>query len=89
MTRGNNVEESGEILLSVVNQRVSDIPVITHRPVNTRVTRGHKIVLDCFSPGQIPPPEYAWYKDGGRLSDAHDRYHNHDLNHEKDKWIKI
>ena len=48
-------------------------PEITHRPLQTRVVRGERIVLDCLASG-YPPPSYAWYKDGGRLSAAHDRF---------------
>ena len=33
---------------------------------------GGQIVLDCLASG-YPPPTYSWYKDGGRLSPAHDR----------------
>ena len=47
-------------------------PEILHRPLQTRVVRGQRIVLDCLASG-YPPPTYAWYKDGGRLSPAHDR----------------
>ena len=38
-----------------------------------RVVVGEKIVLDCLASG-YPPPTYSWYKDGGRLSPAHDRF---------------
>ena len=53
--------------------QVQTRPQISDRPVQTRVTRGHTIVLDCQASG-YPPPTYAWYKDGGRLSSAHDRF---------------
>ena len=48
-------------------------PQITHRPLYTTVVRGDLIVLDCLAVG-YPPPTYSWYKDGGRLSPAHDRF---------------
>ena len=38
-----------------------------------RVVVGGQIVLDCLASG-YPPPTYSWYKDGGRLSPAHDRF---------------
>ena len=48
-------------------------PQITHRPLYTTVVRGDLIVLNCLAIG-YPPPTYSWYKDGGRLSPAHDRF---------------
>ncbi|XP_023320819.1 peroxidasin homolog isoform X2 [Eurytemora carolleeae] len=48
-------------------------PRISHRPVKTTVHIGELIVLDCLASG-YPPPFYTWYKDGGRLSAAHDRF---------------
>ena len=48
-------------------------PQIRHRPLHTSVVRGDIIVLDCLAVG-YPPPTYSWYKDGGRLSPAHDRF---------------
>lgn len=51
----------------------TEIPRITHRPVKTTVKVGGLIVLDCLASG-YPPPAYSWYKDGGRLSSAHDRF---------------
>ena len=48
-------------------------PEILHRPVQSSVVRGERIVLDCQASG-YPPPTYSWYKDGGRLSPAHDRF---------------
>ena len=48
-------------------------PQITHRPLYTTVVRGDIIVLNCLAVG-YPPPTYSWYKDGGRLSPAHDRF---------------
>ena len=44
-----------------------------HRPLYTTVVRGDLIVLNCLAIG-YPPPTYSWYKDGGRLSPAHDRF---------------
>ena len=41
-------------------------------PTHDRVVVGELIVLDCLASG-YPPPAYSWYKDGGRLSPAHDR----------------
>ena len=49
-------------------------PRITHRPTTTKVVVGERIVVDCLASG-YPPPAYSWYKDGGRLSPAHDRSH--------------
>jgi len=37
------------------------------------VKKGETIRLNCGAVG-FPPPVFAWYKDGGRLSVAHDRY---------------
>ena len=63
--------QSRHASLSVLERKRK--PEISHRPVQTRVVRGDKIVLDCLASG-YPPPTYAWYKDGGRLSSAHDRF---------------
>lgn len=63
--------QSRHAALSVLDRKRK--PEISHRPVQTRVVRGDKIVLDCLASG-YPPPTYAWYKDGGRLSSAHDRF---------------
>ena len=62
--------QSREAVLTV--RETQQRPEITHRPLQTRVLRGERIVLDCLASG-YPPPTYAWYKDGGRLSAAHDR----------------
>ena len=44
------------------------------RPVGQLgAVRGAHLVLDCLAAGH-PPPSTAWYKDGGRLSPAHDRF---------------
>ena len=48
---------------------------LIHRPLMSRVVRGQRIVLDCLASG-YPPPTYSWYKDGGRLSSAHDRWYD-------------
>ncbi|XP_059088461.1 peroxidasin-like isoform X1 [Tigriopus californicus] len=48
-------------------------PSITHRPVYTEVTKGGEIRLSCAAEG-FPRPTFEWYKDGGRLSNAHDRF---------------
>jgi len=48
-------------------------PRISHRPLRATVRVGDLIVLDCLASG-YPPPQYTWYKDGGRLSPAHDRF---------------
>ena len=48
-------------------------PRITHRPRTATVTIGSRIVLDCLASG-YPPPTHSWYKDGGRLSPAHNRF---------------
>ena len=37
------------------------------------VSKGETIRLDCKASG-YPSPEYSWFKDGGRLSNAHDRF---------------
>ena len=63
--------QSREALVTV--RQSQQRPEITHRPLQTRVLRGESIVLDCLASG-YPPPSYSWYKDGGRLSAAHDRY---------------
>ena len=48
-------------------------PRIQHRPVDHEVSKGETIRLSCGAVG-FPKPTYAWYKDGGRLSNAHDRF---------------
>jgi len=59
-------------ILSV--QGRTEKPRISHRPVRTSVKVGELIVLDCLARG-YPPPHYTWYKDGGQLSPAHDRFY--------------
>ena len=66
------IVQSREAVLTV--RESQQRPEITHRPLQTRVLRGERIVLDCLASG-YPPPSYSWYKDGGRLSAAHDRYY--------------
>ena len=48
-------------------------PTITNRPETTEVTKGDVIRLPCGAAG-FPKPTFAWFKDGGRLSNAHDRF---------------
>lgn len=48
-------------------------PSIVHSPIHSEVEKGSTIILDCGASG-FPRPTFAWYKDGGRLSTAHDRY---------------
>ena len=48
-------------------------PSITDRPETTEVTKGDVIRLPCGASG-FPRPTFAWFKDGGRLSNAHDRF---------------
>ena len=54
------------------NRRPGLLKLTNHRPLMARVIRGQRIVLDCLASG-YPAPTYSWYKDGGRLSSAHDR----------------
>jgi hypothetical protein len=49
-------------------------PKITNRPDTTKVAKGDEIRLGCGATG-FPKPSFAWFKDGGRLSNAHDRFH--------------
>ncbi len=49
-------------------------PRITNRPKTTEVTKGETIRLSC-GPIGFPTPTFSWFKDGGRLSSAHDRFH--------------
>ncbi len=46
---------------------------MTIRPTHTEVRKGDTIRLVCGATG-YPPPTFQWYKDGGRLSNVHDRY---------------
>ena len=48
-------------------------PSITHSPRHTEIEKGNRITLDCGASG-FPYPSFSWYKDGGRLSNAHSRY---------------
>ena len=43
------------------------------RPSYTEVRKGETIRLVCGAEG-FPTPTSVWYRDGGRLSNAHDRY---------------
>ena len=43
------------------------------RPHRVEVKKGQTIRLNCKATG-FPKPNYAWYKDGGRLSSFHDRF---------------
>ena len=43
------------------------------RPTRAEVKKGQTIRLNCKATG-FPKPNYAWYKDGGRLSSFHDRF---------------
>ncbi len=66
------LSRSGRLLV-VPSRQQRGKPRITHRPSYTEVKKGETIRLPCGADG-FPPPSYAWYKDGGRLSNAHDRY---------------
>ena len=48
-------------------------PSIIHSPSHTEIEKGSTIKLECGASG-FPQPNFAWYKDGGRLSTAHSRY---------------
>ena len=54
-------------------QRFFSKPTIADRPETAEVTKGDVIRLPCGASG-FPRPTFAWFKDGGRLSNAHDRF---------------
>ena len=43
------------------------------RPTYTEVVKGGVIRLSCGASG-FPKPTFEWYRDGGQLSNAHDRF---------------
>jgi len=47
--------------------------MIFPRPMNVEVPKGSTVRLSCGAIA-FPPPVHTWFKDGGRLSSAHDRY---------------
>ena len=58
---------------AAAQERFLSKPSITDRPETTEVTKGDVIRLPCGASG-FPRPTFAWFKDGGRLSNAHDRF---------------
>ena len=57
----------------LVYRRTRVRPVIVSRPVSAQVKRGETIRLNCKATG-YPDPDYSWFKDGGQLSEFHDRF---------------
>ena len=64
---------SKKLLFSFPTQKMLIDEIICRRPHRVEVKKGQTIRLSCKATG-FPKPNYAWYKDGGRLSSFHDRF---------------